>query len=87
MTDSLDELRARMAAAAEAMDFERAAVLRVDEQGLEGAAATAAVVSLTAAAPPSRPVVVRLDRPFLLLVRHRRSGEVYFLARVADPGR
>ncbi|WP_026065815.1 serpin family protein [Actinoalloteichus spitiensis] len=63
------------------------AVLRVDEQGLEGAAATAAVVSLTAAAPPSRPVVVRLDRPFLLLVRHRRSGEVYFLARVADPGR
>jgi serpin B len=61
------------------------AVLRVDEQGLEGAAATAMMISLTAFVAPPRPVVVRVDRPFLLLVRHRASGAVYFLARVVEP--
>jgi serpin B len=61
------------------------AVLRIDEQGLEGAAATAMMISLTAFVAPPRPVVVRVDRPFLLLVRHRASGAVYFLARVVQP--
>jgi len=28
---------------------------------------------------------VRVDRPFLFLVRHRPSGAVYFLARVTSP--
>ncbi|MBB5923833.1 serpin B [Actinoalloteichus hoggarensis] len=60
-------------------------VLRIDEQGLEGAAATAAMFQLAAAIIPQRPITVRVDRPFLLLVRHRRSGSVYFLARVTDP--
>jgi serine protease inhibitor len=61
------------------------AVLRVDEQGLEGAAATAMMISLTAFVAPPQPVVVRVDRPFLLLVRHRASGAVYFLARIVEP--
>lgn len=62
------------------------AVLRVDEQGLEGAAATAMLMMPTSAViEPEAPVVVRVDRPFLLLVRHRSSGAVYFLARVTDP--
>jgi serpin B len=33
----------------------------------------------------SEPLVVRVDRPFLFLVRHRISGAVYFLARVTRP--
>ncbi|AOS65036.1 serpin family protein [Actinoalloteichus hymeniacidonis] len=60
-------------------------VLQIDEDGLEGAAATAVVFRLAAAVLPQRPITVRVDRPFLLLVRHRRSGAVYFLSRVADP--
>jgi serine protease inhibitor len=28
---------------------------------------------------------VTVDRPFLLLVRHRATGAVYFIARVTDP--
>jgi serpin B len=61
-------------------------VLTVDEDGLEGAAATAVLsVTLAAMTPPPRPVPVHVDRPFLVLVRHRVSGALYFLARVTDP--
>jgi serpin B len=61
------------------------AVLRVDESGLEGAAATAVMIARAAFAREDPPVPVRLDRPFLLLVRHQRSGVIYFLARVTEP--
>jgi serine protease inhibitor len=30
-------------------------------------------------------VVVRADRPFLYLIRHRSSGLVLFLGQVTDP--
>ncbi|WP_007025480.1 serpin family protein, partial [Saccharomonospora iraqiensis] len=59
-------------------------VLRVDESGLEGAAATAATMRLVSA-PSGQPVTVTVDRPFLLLVRHAATGVVYFLARVVEP--
>lgn len=62
------------------------AVLRVDENGLEGAAATAAMMRLTAVVREPDPIRVDVDRPFLFLVRHRDTGAVYFLARVVDPG-
>ncbi len=60
------------------------AVLRVDEQGFEGAAATAVVMRLVSM-DLSRPIPFRVDRPFHLLVRHARTGAIYFLARVTDP--
>jgi serine protease inhibitor len=59
-------------------------VLKLDEQGLEGAAATA-VMMRTLSFNPEPPVEVAVDRPFLLLVRHTKSGAVYFSARVTDP--
>jgi serine protease inhibitor len=56
-----------------------AAVLRVDERGIEGAAATAMVVR--GIAYRRLPVVeMRVDRPFFLLVTHRGTGAVIFLA-------
>jgi serpin B len=62
------------------------AVLTIDEQGLEGAAATGVVMrALALRRDVSEPLVVRVDRPFLFLVRHRASGAVYFLARVIRP--
>lgn len=61
-------------------------VLRVDENGLEGAAATAAMMRLVAAMEEDEPTRVVVDRPFLFLVRHRATGAVYFLARVVAPG-
>jgi serine protease inhibitor len=63
---------------------EHKAVLEVDEQGLEGAAATA-VVMVPAGMAMSRPVEFRVDRPFLVVVRHPATEAVYFLARVTEP--
>lgn len=60
------------------------AVLRVDEAGLEGAAATA-VLMRTVAMVGGGPVRFHVDRPFLLVVRHAETGAVYFLARVVEP--
>jgi serpin B len=31
------------------------------------------------------PIVVTVDRPFLLAVRHARSKAIYFLAQIARP--
>lgn len=60
------------------------AVLRIDEKGLEGAAATA-VLMRTVAMVSGGPIRFRVDRPFLVVVRHARTGAVYFLARVVEP--
>nr|WP_225955439.1 serpin family protein [Kibdelosporangium phytohabitans] len=60
------------------------AVLKIDEQGLEGAAATA-VMMRALSLDVTEPIEVTVDRPFLLLVRHKDSGVVYFSAKVNDP--
>ncbi|WP_326837601.1 serpin family protein [Amycolatopsis rhabdoformis] len=60
------------------------AVLRLDEQGLEGAAATAIQIR-TMSLSTAEPLDVAVDRPFLLLVRHAGTGAVYFFARVVRP--
>ena len=62
------------------------AVLTIDERGLEGAAATAVTMTrLAHMTGRPRPVPVHVDRPFLVLVRHRASGALYFLARITRP--
>lgn len=60
-------------------------VLKIDEAGIEGAAATAAVMTLAGVVREEAPLPVHVDRPFLLLVRNRLTGAVYFMARVTDP--
>ncbi|WP_424184919.1 serpin family protein [Actinokineospora sp. G85] len=59
-------------------------VLKIDEDGLEGAAATA-VMMRAVSFVVSDPLEVTVDRPFLLLVRNCRTGVLYFTARVTDP--
>jgi len=62
------------------------AVLKVDEQGFEGAAATAVTMrALSVMRPPEKAVEVRVDRPFLFVVAHQDTGIVYFSAKVVDP--
>jgi serine protease inhibitor len=61
------------------------AVLKVDEEGLEGAAATAVMFRTVSFEGYVEPTTVRVDRPYLLLVRHASTGAVYFLAQVVDP--
>ncbi|GAA3758032.1 serpin B [Spinactinospora alkalitolerans] len=56
--------------------------LRVDEEGAEGAAATAVVMRL-AAFVPQKPVVFTADRPFHFVLRRR--GAILFLGVLAEP--
>jgi serpin B len=66
-------------------DVVHEAVLRLDEQGFEGAAATAVLMRLTSFMPAEPARTVRVDRPYLLLVRHAETGAIFFLAQVAKP--
>lgn len=59
------------------------AFVAVDEKGTEAAAATAVVMRLTAAMPPS--TVVTVDRPFLFLIRDLSSGQILFFGQVLNP--
>ncbi len=58
------------------------AAIAVDEEGTEAAAATAIVVGDTSA--PAEVFNVRLDRPFLFVIRDRPTGTLLFMGRVAD---
>ncbi len=59
------------------------AFVAVDEEGTEAAAATAVVVGITSA--PVDPREVRIDRPFLFLIRDIETGAVLFIGRTLNP--
>ncbi len=56
------------------------AVVEVNEEGTEAAAATAVVARAT-----SMPPQFVADHPFLFLIRENTSGAILFIGRVADP--
>ncbi len=60
------------------------ALVEVDEQGTEAAAAAAAVGARhDAVAPP--PIVFRADRPFLYMIRDAGTGAILFIGRLERP--
>ena len=64
-------------------DVVHKAFVSVDEAGTEAAAATAAVMKLTAV--PETPVEVTIDHPFIFLIRDMETGTVLFVGRVVNP--
>jgi serpin B len=60
------------------------AMVSVDEKGTEAAAATAAVEGGTGA-PPPRAIAIKVDHPFLFLIRENKTGAVLFLGRLVNP--
>jgi serine protease inhibitor len=62
---------------------EHAATLAVGEKGTVASAATA--VGVQASAGRMMPFQVSFDRPYLMVVTDRATGEPLFMARVADP--
>src|ERR1700722_13914521 len=62
---------------------EHAATLQVGEKGTVASAATAVGIAASAARAGSPPVAV--DRPYLMVVTDRTTGEPLFMARVTDP--
>jgi len=60
--------------------------VKVDEKGTEAAAATAVIMQRAGAALAPAPVrELKVDHPFLLLIRDQSSGLILFLGRVTDP--
>jgi len=60
----------------------------VDEKGTEAAAATAVGMFTTGGCGSSQPlkvITLRLDRPFLFVLRDVETGAVLFMGRVVDP--
>jgi len=64
------------------------ATLGVDEQGTVAAAATATIAAGAGAvpsAPPPPPPIMRVDRPFLALIRDTETGTLLFAGVIRDP--
>jgi serpin B len=59
------------------------AIVDVNEEGTEAAAATGVVGSVTSMPPP--PPVFRADHPFIFIIQERESGNILFIGRVSDP--
>lgn len=61
--------------------------LALDEKGTEAAAATAVAMARAMAiqGEKPKPIVVRVDRPFLFAIQHVPSGACLFVGRVTDP--
>lgn len=59
------------------------AFVKVNEAGTEAAAATGIIVGITSIPPTPR--VVRIDRPFIYLIRDIPTQTVLFAGRVVDP--
>lgn len=60
------------------------AFVAVDESGTEAAAATAVIMKFTSM-PIGEPVELKIDRPFIFIIRDLPTGSILFLGRVLDP--
>ena len=66
-------------------DVVHKAFVTLDEEGTEAAAATAVMMKVKSALRPMTPKVFKADHPFIFIIRHRETGSILFMGRVADP--
>ena len=88
MTDAFDDLRADFGPLSPVGGLYISDVLQkswvdVNEEGTEAAAATSVTVGATSAGGGG--FVMRVDRPFLFVLRERLSGTILFVGQVAAP--
>jgi len=87
MVDAFDVLAADLSGISGKKDLSitkviHKAVIEVNEEGSEAAAATAVIIGVKAV--PFNPEF-KADRPFLFLIRHNATGSILFLGRVMKP--
>lgn len=61
------------------------AVLEVDEEGTVAAAATAVMMKTAAIRIPEKSIVMRVDHPFVCLLRDNATGTLLFAGVIQDP--
>jgi serpin B len=61
------------------------AIVEVNEEGTEAAAATSVGMRTTSMRPQQEPFTFIADRPFLMAIRHQDSGTILFLGTVMEP--
>jgi serpin B len=89
MADAFDPKASDFSGIAEVEDLHitdvlHKAIISVDEEGTEAAAATAVIIGVTSA-PPEDPISLVIDRPFLFLIQHQPTGSILFMGRVSQP--
>ncbi len=57
--------------------------IEVDEEGTEAAAVT--IVGMVTSVRPTESFVMRVDRPFLLLIRENHSQTILFMGKIVEP--
>jgi len=65
-------------------DVVHKAYVDVNEAGTEAAASTGVVMGLKSM-PTGEPIEVKIDRPFLFVIRDVQTGAILFLGRVVEP--
>lgn len=66
-------------------DVVHQALVEVNEEGTEAAAATADVGYTTESIKPRMPIIFRADHPFIFIIQEKGTGNILFMGRVADP--
>lgn len=61
------------------------AVLKVNEEGTEGSAATAMVMNRAFVMPPPNSFEMVVNRSFFFIVKHNPTGRIAFFSRINDP--
>lgn len=64
-------------------DVTHQAFIETNEEGTEAAAATIVDIGITSAPPP--PLELRLDHPFVYIIRESSTNSILFMGRVSDP--
>lgn len=61
------------------------ALIEVDEQGTEAAAATIVEIVERVNMAPSEPAILTLDRPFIFFIQEKHSGAILFMGKLENP--
>ena len=61
------------------------AVVEVNEEGTEAAAATLMDLTLEDTAASQKPVVFKANRPFIFFIQKKETGSIVFLGRTTNP--
>ncbi len=57
--------------------------VQVDEEGMEAAAVTSVEMGFTSIGPSG--IIMRIDRPFIFVIRERTSGALLFMGKIVEP--